>query len=451
MQFAGQRTDAELNPVGEPLVLTVKLTDDVLPEPEAILVTGITPQETLQTGISEPEFLKQFSQHALQPNTCIVGFNNIRFDDEFMRFTLWRNFYDAYEWQWQDGRGRWDLLDAVRITRALRPDGIVWPTGEDGRPTNRLEELTELNKLEHSNAHDALSDVQATIAVAKLLKNKQPKLFDYLVSKASKKAVLALLDTENPQPIVHTSGMIPGEFLKTTVLLPLFCDNKQPNTVIAYDLRFDPSEFVSLSVNEMRERLFAKQADLGGKNRLPLKGVHANKAPALAPLGTLDAAAQANVKLTLNQIEAHRKALGANRGMVAKLYDAWHGGEERDYSEQDVDAALYGGFLDDHDRAVQSDVVDRNGNFEGFTPDFHDKRLVELFLRYRARNFPKTLTETEHEAWEALRRQKLSPEAYQTLGIKLAQLAEERPSERDQNLLMELQLYAESIYPEPVD
>src|SRR3990167_7533383 len=162
MQFAGQRTDKDLNSIGEPIDVLVRLSEDILPEPQAILITGTTPQKTIEEGISEPELCKMLTKEIFTPGTITVGFNNVRFDDEFIRHTLWRNFYDPYEWAWSDQRSRWDVLDLVRMTRALRPQGINWPVDDEGAPTNRLELLSKANNLTHLHAHDALSDVEAT-------------------------------------------------------------------------------------------------------------------------------------------------------------------------------------------------------------------------------------------------------------------------------------------------
>src|SRR3989344_5067621 len=145
MQFAGQRTEMQLKPIGEPFNYLIKMTEDILPDPDAVLLTGITPQSTIADGITEVAFLKIFAHEISIPGTVFVGFNSIRFDDEFIRFLHYRNFYDAYEWHWADGRGRWDMLDVVRMTRALRPDGIKWPFDSSGVPANRLELLTAIN------------------------------------------------------------------------------------------------------------------------------------------------------------------------------------------------------------------------------------------------------------------------------------------------------------------
>ena len=274
MQFGGQRTDMNLKPIGKPVKSVIKLTPDVLPSPDAILITGITPQQTLADGLTEAEFLKFFYKEVVRPDTIFLGFNSIRFDDEFMRFLLYRNFYDAYEWQWQDGCSRWDLLDAMRMTRALRPEGIKWPFAPDGKPANRLEFLTGVNKLAHSDAHDALNDVLATIEVARLLRNKQPDMFDYLLKQRDKKAVRELV--VKGAPFVYTSGRYSSEFLHTTAVVLL---SKHPNgrDALVYDLRFDPTPFAKMSVDELAEAWrFTKDPDAV---RLPVKTLKVQPLP----------------------------------------------------------------------------------------------------------------------------------------------------------------------------
>ncbi len=170
-QFAGVRPDQDCNISGAPVVIYCQIPNDYLPSPEAALITGITPQKTLRDGLPEPEFIRRIHQELSQPNTISLGYNNIRFDDEVTRYTLYRNFYDPYAWSWQNGNSRWDLLDVMRACYALRPDGINWPEDELGRPSFKLEKLSIANGIEHSNAHDAMADVIATIELAKKLKH----------------------------------------------------------------------------------------------------------------------------------------------------------------------------------------------------------------------------------------------------------------------------------------
>ena len=255
MQFAGQRTDMDLQPIGEPYNFLVTLSDDTLPSPDALMVTGITPQKTLEEGYSEAECARMVSEEIFTPETIAVGFNNVRFDDEFIRHLLWRNFYDPYEWSWKDERSRWDMLDVVRLTRALRPDGIEWPMDANGQPTNRLELITKANGIAHDNAHDAFADVAALIEVTKLVKRAQPQLFDYLLAMRDKRAVQRLVNLETKQPFVYTSGRYDKQHAKTTVAFPLA---PAPNSnVLVYDLRYDPTPFVNLSQQELAKKICA--------------------------------------------------------------------------------------------------------------------------------------------------------------------------------------------------
>lgn len=445
MQFAGQRTDENLEPIGEPLEMKTALSDDILPEPFAVLVTGITPQQTREEGYSEAEFLKIFDQQVCKPNTTIVGFNNVRFDDEFMRFTLWRNFYDAYEWQWKDDCSRWDLLDAVRMTRALRPDGINWPVNSDGAPTNRLELLTKENNLEHEDAHDALADVRATIDVAKLLKQKQPKLFEYLYDMRHKKKVQAFCDPANGQPFVYSSGRFPKETLHTTVVFPL-SEGSRPGMTIVYDLRYDPEQWAEKSVEELKSLRFAtrEQRQQEGFQPLPAKELASNKCPAVAPMGTLDEQARERLDLSLETIEKHRKSL-LKSGLKEKLQQVFTKAEFP--KAGDADAALYDGFIGDKDKTEMRAMRSANPQeLKKFQPGFSDKRLQDLVLRYKARNYPASLSETERSEWETWRQSRLQALA-PGFAKQLQTAAAKNQSEEAQFLLQELQLWFEDVMP----
>jgi exodeoxyribonuclease-1 len=454
MQFAGQRTDMDLNPVGEPVNVLVKLGEDIFPDPEAILITGITPQQTLQDGVTEAEFVKLFQEQVATPGTIFVGFNTVRFDDEFMRYTLYRNYYDAYEWQWQDGRSRWDLLDAVRMTRALRPEGITWPMTEDGKPTNRLELLTAANGLDHENAHDALNDVVASIAFAKLIKDKQPKLFDWLLQLRGKNDVKKFLQA-NPM-CLYTSGKYSNDCEKTAAVRVLHTDDSKG--AIVYDLRYDPAEFLQLSPEELADR-WRYTKDPEAPMRLPVKSMKYNRCPALSPLGVLkDEAVQKRLHVTPETVQANLAKLSANPDFVANVVKARdllddERGEQWSKAAPAPEAALYdGGFFDDTDKKLMSVVRAADpAELSEIAGDFHDKRLREMLPRYKARNFSSNLTDDERAEWEKYRYHYLLEGGTESRLAKcihqLSELAETETSQDKRYLLEELQLYAESIMP----
>lgn len=444
MQFAGQRTNEVLEPVGEPVNILVRLSDDILPEPYAITVTGITPQMTLSDGMSEPEFVRFVSEEVFMPNTIAVGYNNIRFDDEFIRHTFWRNFYDPYEWSWSDGRSRWDMLDVVRMTRALRPEGIQWPVDDKGAPTNKLELLSRANGLDHTKAHDALSDVEALIALARLLRDKQSQLFEYLFMLRGKNEVAKLVNLENPKPFVYASGRYGKEHDFTTVAFPIGPGTK-PNSVLVYDLRFDPTPFLSATPQALASTLFAERdvRQQEGFVPLPVKELTYNKCPAVAPLGVLDALSQERLHLSLETVEKHMKLLVGSTVFGEAVRTAFEMREPYEPST-DVEGQLYDGFMPDADkpRCAAVRAADRH-NLADFHPDFSDKRLSELLLRYKGRWFADSLAEDERVAWELYRAAKLSAALPGYLEV-LAKLAE---TAKDTYVLEELQLWAESIVP----
>lgn len=457
MQFAGQRTDMNLQPIGDPQDILIRMSDDTVPEPDAILITGITPQKTIAEGVTEAEFLRIFENDIATSDTIFVGYNTVRFDDEFMRYLHYRNFYDPYEWQWRDGRSRWDILDVVRMMRALRPEGITWPFAPDGSPSNRLELLTKVNNLEHLNAHDALSDVSATIAIARLIRNKQQALFDYLLSIRSKKEVIAL--THSGQPLVYSSGRYPSEFEKTTVVIPIG-EPMESRGRLVYDLRHDPAQFVDMKPEELAEAWTYKRDADASVPRVPVKLLQYNHCPAIAPIGVLDAAAQDRIKLDLKTIARHRAVLSKYPEFAKKIRESFEQMREQRQTrlvsdEVSVDAQLYDGFFVDADKTKMSVVRAADvKEVAGLDLVFKDDRLSSLLPLYRARNFPQSLTDEQRVDWERYRERKLLGGKQSSKLAKyferLSELANQPSlSQEKQYLLEELQLYGQSIMPTP--
>ncbi len=457
MQFAGQRTDMDLKPIGEPHNLLIRVSDDVVPEPDAILITGITPQQTIADGITEAEFLKIFHEEVAVPGTIFVGYNTVRFDDEFMRFMQYRNFYDPYEWQYTDKKSRWDMLDVVRMVRALRPEGIEWPFDPKGKPSNRLELLTSVNNISHVGAHDALSDVNAVIDLARLIRDKQPKMFDYLLKMRDKKAVSELAETN--QPFVYTSGKFSSEYEKTAVVVAVAKHPKRQG-VLVYDLRHDPTPFAAMSVAELVEAWRWKKHD-DPSPRLPVKTLQYNRCPAVAPMGVLDDASIERLKISKDTIQENLSKL-KQVDLVPRLLEAL---EQLDKQQQtaflqdelEVDARLYDAFIGDQDKNGCRVVrAASNNELSSLDLKFKDDRLNALLPLYKARNFPKSLTDEERLAWEQFRTRKLLGGKQNSRLAKffnrLAELAEKTDiSERDQYILEELQLYGQSILPADLD
>ncbi|MCB1672754.1 MAG: exodeoxyribonuclease I [Gammaproteobacteria bacterium] len=413
-QFAGLRTDENLQIIDEPLVIYCRPANDFLPSPQACLITGITPQEAASKGLVEAEFIARILAEFSRPGTCVAGYNSIRFDDELTRQLLYRNFFDPYEREWKDGNSRWDIIDMLRLCAAARPEGINWPRDDAGNHSFRLEALTAANSISHADAHDARADVLATIEMARLVRQHQPRLYDYVYQLRSKHAVEKQLDLQHRKPLIHVSSMYPASQGCLALVAPLCRHPVDRNGVIVYDLREDPGNWIAADTSEIRQRIFTRNEDLpAGTRRIPIKTLHINRCPIVAPPGIIDQQRAAELQIDVDQCQRHWQILMEDKNLPVRLREALE--PDRDEGEQDPDFMIYnGGFFSEGDRKLMA-VVRQS------TPEqlamlnlpFRDRRLAEMLFRYRARNFPDTLGRDELTRWESFRQTRLNPTALQ--------------------------------------
>lgn len=456
-QFAAIRTDAELNEIGEPIMLFCHPPADALPEPEACLITGITPQQCLSQGVPEHEFAARIHAALSEPGTIGVGYNSIRFDDEVTRHLLWRTLRDPYGREWQNGCSRWDLLDVVRCAHALRPEGIEWPPGEDGQTSFKLERLTAANGLVHEAAHDALSDVRATIALARLLRRTNEKLFDFCLSLRKKDRVaqeLRLPTTlSDCRPFLHVSGMFGAARGCLALMAPLAMHPTNRNELLAWDLSADPAELAALTADDIRQRLFTPSADLPeGVSRLAIKSIHLNKSPiVVGQLKTLrpDLAERWGIDMAVAERHfGHLRGLPDMSALWAQVYE-----RPKAAAPVDVDEDLYGGFVGNDDRRRLETLLRLSPQeLAHAKAGFDDGRLEDLLFRYRARNFGDTLSEEETRRWRDHRVARLlegegGALTVQALFDRIDELSE-TADERAQEVLEALYEWAEYIVPE---
>ena len=449
LQVAGIRTDFDLNEIDEPVNLYCQPSEDILPHPAACAITGITPARLAEQGLSEADFMTRVHAQLAAPGTCGAGYNTLRFDDEMTRYSLYRNFFDPYAREWQGGNSRWDLIDVVRAAYGLRPDGLVWPTDDEGRVTLKLERLTAANGIDHGNAHEALSDVRATIALARLIREKQPKLYDWLFKLRSKQRVMDQIRLL--QPMVHISGRFSAVRHYVGVVLPLAWHPRNKNALIVCDLHLDPQGLLDVDTETLRQRLYTRRDDLAeGELPVPLKLIHINKCPVVAPLSVLRPEDQQRLGLDM--------ALYQDRTL--RLIDAQHVWRDKvqaiyaseDFTpSQDPEQQLYDGFIGDRDRRLCEQVraVDPAQLAQEHWP-FDDERLPELLFRYRARNFPDTLSVEEQERWQLFCRQRLTapewgaPNTLSSFAHATAQLSE-TATVLQREVLNEWQSYVEAL------
>ncbi len=398
-QFAGIRTDLNFNIIGQADMFYCQLSGDYLPDPETVVITGISPKKTQTEGVPEFQFAGRINQQFSQANTCVVGYNNIRFDDEFSRNIFYRNFYDPYEYSWKNGNSRWDIIDLVRATYALRPEGIHWPKNEQGQPSFRLELLTEANGISHEQAHDATSDVYATIAIARLIKEKVPRLFKYYFDLRNKNKVKLLINCELMQALVHVSGMFGAIKGNISLVAPILWHPVNTNAVVVVDLSQNISPLLDLSSDEITERLYTKRDQLNGKLPIPLKLVHINKCPFLATEKTLLPENAERLGIDRKVCQQNLKTLKNSSKVIDVIKQVYQ--QERTFDNKgNVDTMIYDGFFSHKDKIVFEKIRSLSAEklaTEKFTVS--DKRFTELFFRYRARNFPQSLSTAEQDKW----------------------------------------------------
>ncbi len=403
-QFAAIRTDEDLCEIDAPISLFCQPADDLLPSPMATAITGITPQRAKAEGIIEAAFFSRIHDWMSVPGTCAVGYNSLRFDDEFIRFGLYRNFFDAYEREWRNGNSRWDLLDVLRLAFALRSEGFEWPLREDGHVSFKLEDLAKANAAREGMAHEALSDVRALIALARKLKDAQPRFWDYVLKLRDKKTVRGLCDLVAHTPLLHVSGRFPAEQRHAALVSPIAVHPIIGTRVIAYDLGTDPAQFLELDDEALKARLYTPRTQLpDGVQRLPLKEIHTNRCPALLPLAHVRQAELERLQLNASMAHEHADWLAANPHFIARCVALF--AEQRDYGPSDADGDLYGGFIQDADRRLFPRIRSAEpATLPRFTAQLQDERLRTLLFRYQARNWPESLTASQAADWLEYRR-----------------------------------------------
>ena len=399
-QCSGIRTDLELNEISPPLNIFCQFPQNKLPQPQACLITGLTPQNVNKKAMCEAEFMaKIYGAFTEIPETCVVGYNNIRFDDEVTRYGFYRNFFDPYAREWQQGNGRWDIINMMRLCAALRPEGVQWPCYDDGRLCFKLEVLAKANHIAHENAHNALSDVKTTIALARLIRSKQRKLFDYLLTHKDKVSAKALLNLSSKKPVVYASSQFSSTHC-IAIILPLAEHPNNPQEIIVCNLGVDPSEWLALSTEALYAYLFSTKTENIKRNNLGITTIKLNQCPALAPVAVLRKEDLERLQIDDKKGYAHREKIITETQAAQKVCRAFALHQYANRSN-DPDQMLYSeGFFSKNDRHVMSIIRNTPPHQLGQKNwCFEDSRLQQMLFRYRARNWPEVLSKEEQQKW----------------------------------------------------
>ena len=420
-QAAAIRTDMDLNPIGEPIVLYAKLSQDYLPTPSSCLITGITPQEVNEKGICEAEFIKKLRAEFMMPGTIAAGYNSIGFDDEVIRNTLYRNLYDPYEREYRNGCSRWDIINLVRATRDLRPEGLVFTTlnEETGAPSFKLTDLTAENNIEQAVFWAPPSSGYAKGAL------RAPLTCYRLADKFSRSGIRSIFVSEKGN---------------THPLLPLFYEAEKSSALYCFDLTRDIPESAA-----------------GGYQETGIVRLMINRCPFVAPISVLDSESEKRLGFTKEEIR--RKAAKAIVAPVLSRKSILEAREERTDIDTDPDLTIYQSFPSDHDKGVMESIramkpEDRLRKGEHL---FDNDKYHKLLWRQVARNWPEALSEKDKASWKnfsALRlinppaEGALSYEHYMRTVDELLQSLDTTGKEKE--ILMKLKEYGQKLYDEVI-
>jgi len=400
VQIALIETDGQLNILKDENnkerahMFYIKMRPDIIPEPGAFLVHKVDPEwvghyktkNINSDGKRIPEHI--FSNCKNQPdgpvynqheaniliqsimtrtgNTCIAGYNSEKFDDEVIRHNFYRNMLEPYSHEWANGNHRADIIKAVQIVRMYSEKALKWPIGEDGKVSMKLERLSVENGLVHEKAHDALSDIYATIFLAKLIKDRRPSLWDKFKMLSDKQNVSRLVNSG--EVLTLTQMFIPKEKYGTTLALPLFQDNQNKNKYYLIDLLSDIEPILSMDADDLRDYIYSKKVERALKYpdiNINIRSVSINKSPAIniPPSKFLGEDSNEVFGRICDRVGTERETFQTNLHFVRNnLYDLKKKisevySVERTFDSKPIYSALYDGFFSNKEKDVREDTL----------------------------------------------------------------------------------------------
>lgn len=388
LQFAAIRTDLELNEL-ERHEIMIKLNPDVIPSPEAVVVHEIS-IEDMQQGELELTAVEKIHALLNTPGTISCGYNTLKFDDEFLRFSFHKNLLPPYNHQWANDCGRMDIYPVAMLYYLYKNDIIQWPE-IDGNVSLKLENLNKANHLAIGHAHTAIVDVEATVALAKLF-FKDKKMWDYVMAYFDKhqdtariKTLATALQTGKD---IHQIGLFVGgagavDFYQYPAL-SLGQHNHYKNQILW--LRLDRPELSQTTVDNVPEMTWVAKKKLGDLGfLLPFSGRH---------IRHLNETRQKQCKENLAWLEAHPAIFNE-----IKSYHREY--KYPDVPNIDVDASLYqSGFLTPAEQALSARFHQAKPSEKmAIAREFKNPSLREMAIRLVGRNYPDYLDEKGKKAF----------------------------------------------------
>ncbi|MCA0424096.1 MAG: hypothetical protein LCH61_12380 [Proteobacteria bacterium] len=279
-QFAALRTEDLDDPQeGEDAInLTCRLRPEIVPSPQALLTTRVSPAEIEAPALSHAEMMGKIEDFLDASSPAVfAGHNVIWFDSPHIRHNLFSALLSPYPLQ-TPGCRLFDSLRLAHLVYCLRPDAVIWPKRQDGKPVFRLGELARGLGItfDETQAHDAQADVQATRDVLRVFRDRAPDLYALALALCDKGYVCDLLGR---YPVVGQLGVY-GGVSSVMPLTALTRDPANPNASLMVDLRIDPETYRSLPDADL--------ASLMAGRTSPVRSMKHNAMPLLIPLKLTD-------------------------------------------------------------------------------------------------------------------------------------------------------------------
>jgi exodeoxyribonuclease-1 len=382
LQFAAIRTDLNLQEI-ERYEINVKLNPDIIPSPYALITHHIGLKENAES-FSEFSAIKQIHQYFNHPGTISLGYNTLGFDDEFLRFSFYRNLLPPYTHQFANNCSRMDLYPMTLMYFLFKPHVLNWPTHE-GKTTLKLEYLNSANQLTEGRAHNAMVDVEATLELARRL-FKEREMWDYVKDYFNKK-----IDQERLQPLQNNTIalMVDGRLRDHAYLAPvLYVGQHRHYKNQLLWLQLDSPELTKITKNNITETTRVTNKKCGEPYFiLPLKDRFTTqlhpKRRALA--------------------EHNKKWLETNPESLKLITDYYTDYQYPTYPNTDVEASLYlNGFYSAEEESfcrLFHKVPPKEK--ARLTEELHFPKLKTLALRILGRHFSDAMSHSQQEQFSA--------------------------------------------------
>jgi len=368
VHFAAIRTDANLNEVDR-FEARSRLLPHVLPHPAALRTNGLPIGRLLDPSLSSHyDMVRAIRQRLLSWSPSIfVGYNSIRFDEEMLRHALFQALHPAYLTS-NHNNSRADVWGLVMAAAAVSPACLSVPIGPEGRPIFRLEQLASANGVAHERAHDALSDVVATLELCRLVHQRSPELWQRFVRFSKKATVADFVEAED-------GFMLTEFFANQAYHAPVVCigrDPDQANGRFCLGLNGDVDRLAAMTDDELRTELAQKPC--------PVRRLRINAAPTLTAL--YDAPEVMLDGVDIEAIEAQARRVKGDSALCSRLVSAYTSTREPRVPSPHPEERLYDGFPGPQDEARMIAFHDADWRDRlSIVQSFDDERLRFFGLR----------------------------------------------------------------------